>query len=342
MVLRDVDLRTLRPGGPAPRARRSLILGGVLVLWMVGLFARLYQLEIFDYGKLLSQARRQQQRTVEVAPQRGTVYDRQMQPLAMSLAVDSVYAVPAEIPNREMAASLLANVLDSDQTEIAGRFKAFRSFCWVKRKVSAEDAKRVRDLNLKGIYFQTETKRFYPKGALAAQVLGYVGMDENGLAGLEFALKQIEGKPGRVLVAEDARHQSYRSTESPGRAGKNVVLTLDEKIQYIAERALSEATTQWHAAGGAAIVQNPNTGEILAMAGVPGFDPNDYQQSPPEARENRAVSWVYEPGSTFKLVTLSAALEERLTNPSEVIDCQMGGITLSGHLIHDHKPYGDL
>lgn len=342
MVLRKPELRTPRPDGPSLRDRRSLILGGVLALWMVGLFARLYQLEIFDYGELLSRAQRQQQRTVEVAAQRGTIYDRQMRPLAMSLAVDSVYAVPAEIPNREMTANLLAAVLDLDQGDLVGRFKAFRSFCWIKRKVSTEESKRVRNLNLKGIYFQTEMKRFYPKGALAAQVLGYVGLDDKGLAGLEFGVKEIEGKPGRVLVAEDARHQSYRSSESQGRAGKNVVLTLDENIQYITEKALSEAVTQFQAAGGAAIVQDPNTGEILAMAGVPGFDPNDYAKSPPEARENRAGSWVYEPGSTFKLVTLAAALEEKLASPSEVIDCQMGSITLAGHVIHDHKPYGDL
>ena len=309
---------------------------------MVGLFGRLYQLEIFQYVELLSRAQRQQQRTVEVAPQRGTIFDRQMHPLAMSLAVDSVYAVPAELPNREMAANLLAGVLDTDPHDLVGRFKAFRSFCWIKRKVSSEEAQRVRNLNLKGIYFQREMKRYYPKGDLAAPVLGYVGLDDKGLAGLEYGLKEIEGKPGRVLLAEDARHQSYGSSESEGHAGKSVVLTLDENIQYITEKALAAAVANWHAAGGAAIVQNPNTGEILAMAVLPDFDPNDYGKSSPEARENRAVSWVYEPGSTFKLVTLAAALEEKLTSPNEVIDCQMGGITLAGHVIHDHKPFGDL
>jgi len=341
MVPRKHEVRTPKQDGPAS-VHRSLILGGVLALWMVGLFGRLYQLEIFQYLELLGRAQRQQQRIVEVAPQRGTIFDRQMHPLAMSLAVDSVYAVPAEIPNREMAANLLATVLDLDQRDLVGRFKAFRSFCWIKRKVSSEEAKRARNLNLKGVYFQREMKRFYPKGDLAAQVLGYVGLDEKGLAGLEYGWKEIEGKPGRVLLAEDARHQSYRSSESEGRAGKSVVLTLDENIQYITEKALAAAVANWHATGGAAIVQNPNTGEILAMAGLPDFDPNDYGKSPPEARENRAVSWVYEPGSTFKLVTLAAALEEKLTNPNEVIDCQMGGITLAGHVIHDHQPFGDL
>ncbi len=323
--------------------RRSLFLAGFLALWIAGLVGRLYQLEVISYAELLSRAQRQQQRTVEVAPQRGTVYDRLMQPLAMSLAVDSVYAVPAEMPDGKMAAKLVAPVLGLDREELEGQFSTFKSFCWVKRKVSTEEAQRVRDLNLKGIYFQKEMKRFYPKGSLAAQVLGYVGMDDKGLAGLEYSLdKQIRGTPGRVLVDTDARRQSFHSTEWPGDPGDNVVLTLDENMQYAAEKALDEAVTKWKAANGIAIVQNPNTGEILAMASSPTFDPNRYAKSQPKDWVNRAVGWVFEPGSTFKIVTVSAALEEGVARPTDVIDCQMGSIVLAGHTIHDHKPYGDL
>jgi cell division protein FtsI/penicillin-binding protein 2 len=323
--------------------RRSLLLGGVLAIWMVGLVGRLYQLEVINYAELLTRAQRQQQRTIEVAPQRGTIYDRMMQPLAMSLAVDSVYAVPAEMPNRETEAKLLAPLLGLDQEDLLGRFGTFKSFCWVKRKVTDKQADRIRALNVKGIYFQKEMKRFYPKGSLAAQVLGYVGMDDKGLAGLEFALnKQILGTPGRVMVDSDARRQSFHSTEWQGEPGQNVVLTLDENIQYIAEKALEDAMRKWKAASGTVIVQDPTTGEILAMAGEPTYDPNQFSQSSSSAWRNRAVGWVFEPGSTFKIVTVSAALEENLTNPHEVIDCQMGSIVLAGHTIHDHKPYGDL
>ena len=321
---------------------RSLILGGVLALWMVVLFGRLYHLEIFQYIELVSRAQRQQQRTVEVAPQRGAIYDRQMHPLAMSLAVESVYAVPSEIPNREMVADLLAPVLGLDRSDLLGRLNASKSFCWVKRKIASKEVERILDLNLKGIYFQKEMKRFYPKGELASQALGYVGLDDKGLAGLEYGLKEIAGKPGRMLLAEDARRQSYKSSEWEGQAGKSVVLTLDENIQYIVEKVLAETIKEFHAAGGAAIVQNPNTGEILAIAGAPNFDPNEYGKSRPEAREDRAVSWVYEPGSVFKIVTMSAALEEKLTTPEEVIDCQMGSITLAGHVIHDDERFGLL
>lgn len=321
---------------------RSLILSGILALWMVGLLARLYQLEIFEYVDLLSRAQRQQQRTVEVAPERGAIYDRDMHPLAMSLAVESVYAVPTDISNKELAASLLAPALDLDRNDILGRLHAFKSFCWVKRKISSQEVERVLDLNLKGIYFQKEMKRFYPKNELAAPVLGYVGLDDKGLAGLEYGFKEIAGRSGRVMLAEDARRQSFQSSEWGGRAGKSVVLTLDENIQYIAEKALNQTMEKFHAAGGVAIVENPNTGELLAMAGEPSFDPNDYADSPPMARIDRPVSMVYEPGSVFKIVTVSAALEEKLTNPNEVIDCQEGSITIAGHVIHDDERFGLL
>jgi cell division protein FtsI/penicillin-binding protein 2 len=338
-----------QPGSSTRRAdglwahRRGLFLAGFLALWLVGLVARLYQLEVISYAELLSRAQKQQQRTVEVAPQRGTIYDRKMQPLAMSLAVDSVYAVPAEMTDRDMEAKMLAPVLGLDGEDLEGQFKTFKSFCWVKRKVTTEEAERVRGLDLKGIYFQKEMKRFYPKGSLAAQVLGYVGMDDKGLAGLEYSFdKQIRGTPGRVLVDTDARRQTFHSTEWQGAPGDNVVLTVDENIQYAAEKALDEAVKKWKAADGIAIVQNPNTGEILAMASSPTFDPNHFAKSKPQDWINRAVGWVYEPGSTFKIVTVSAAIEEGLARPTDVIDCQMGSIVLAGHTIHDHKPFGDL
>jgi cell division protein FtsI/penicillin-binding protein 2 len=322
---------------------RGLLLGGFLALWMLALVARLYHLQIIEYVDLLARAERQQQRTIEIAPKRGTIYDRQMQPLAMSLAVDSVFAVPSEIPKPEMVADLLAPVLGLEKGDLLGRFKTFKSFCWVKRKVSTEEAARVRDLNLRGVYFQKEMKRFYPKGELAAQVLGYVGLDDHGLGGLEYRMnKAIQGTPSHILVAADARRQSFHSTERAGQPGKNVVLTLDENIQYIAEKALAEAAAKWKMASGTVVVQNPQTGEILAMASYPTFDPNDFGTSAPPSRINRAISWVFEPGSTFKLVTVSAALEEHLATPQEVINCQDGSIVLAGHLIHDDHAYGDL
>ena len=344
MAPRTPDARTAAPDRSRPSMdRRRLTLSVICFIWFGCIAARLYYLQIIQYVELLSRAQRQQQHTIEVAPQRGVIYDRQMNPLAMSLAVDSVYAVPSEIADPKMVASLLGSVLHLDGDELRGRFLASRSFCWVKRRITPAESERVHDLNLKGIYFQRETKRFYPKGDLAAQAIGYVGIDDRGLGGIEYSLDdEIKGKPGRVLLDSDARRRTFHSSEWMGIPGKNVVLTFDEKIQYIAGKALAEEVESSHAAGGVVIVQNPNTGEILALANNPTFDPNHLDASPPAARLDRATGWIYEPGSTFKSITLSAALEENLTNPQEIINCQNGGILLAGHTIHDHKPYGDL
>jgi len=318
-------------------------LAAAAVLWVIGLFARLYYLQIIQYVDLMARAQRQQCRVIEVTPKRGTIYDRQMQPLAISLSVDSVYAMPTEIPDPELVAKSAAPILGLDAIELEGRLRASRTFCWVKRKVSDEQAERLRALNLKGVYFQQEAKRFYPHHELAAHVVGYVGVDDDGLAGQEYALnEQIRGQAGKALVAADARRQTFRSQGWEGQPGKNVVLTLDRTIQYIVEKELRAAVQKWQAAGGTVIVQNPGTGEVLAMANEPTFDPNRFQESSFEAHLNRAVGWVYEPGSTFKLVTLAAALEEQLTTPNEVINCQHGSIVLAGHVIHDHEPYDNL
>jgi len=317
-------------------AKRSLILAGLVVAWIAVIVLRLYDLQIIQYVQLLARAGRQQQRTVEIAPKRGTIYDRHMHPLAMSLAVDSVYAVPLEITDPGMVAGLLSPILSLDAKNLEGRFKTYRSFCWVKRKITSQQSARIGALNLKGIYFQKEPKRFYPDGDLAAQVLGYVGMDDNGLGGVEYQLnKQLKGRPGKILLTTDARRQSFRSTEWRGKPGENVVLTLDEDIQYIAEKTLAKVVTKFHAAGGTVIVQNPNTGEILAMASQPTFNPNDYQNSPPIDRTNRAIGWIYEPGSTFKSVTISSAIDDNLARPTDLVDCQMGSILLGGRIIHD-------
>ena len=256
--------------GRSRATNRDLWLGGLLLFWMAGLVVQLYHLQIIDYADLLARAQRQQRHMMEVAPKRGEIFDRQMNPLAMSLAVDSVFAVSSEIPDSKMVCDLLGPVLGLDANDLLGRIINSHSFCWVKRKITPEEANRIRDLNLKGIYFQRESKRFYPKGDLAAHILGYVGLDDEGLAGLEYGMDSlIRGSPGRVLLATDARRRSFQSTEWAGKPGKNLVLTLDEKIQYIAEKALADAVERWKAAGGVAIVQNPNTGEILAMASQP-------------------------------------------------------------------------
>ncbi|MBA3916132.1 MAG: transpeptidase family protein [Acidobacteriales bacterium] len=280
---------------------------------------------------------------MEVAAKRGVIYDRAGRELAMSVAVDSAFAVPAEIPDLAGTLSLVSSITKADPRELLAKCQSAKSFCWIARKADADLAQRIRALNLKGIYFQKESKRFYPKRDLAAQILGYVGTDDAGLSGIEREFNdQLKGEAGRMLISVDARKKWFGSVERQPQPGQSVVLTLDEKIQYIAERELQAAMEQTHAISGTVVVQNPHTGEILGLANWPTFNPNKMREIKPEDLKNHAVSDAYEPGSTFKLVTLSAALDQHLVKPEEVFDCQMGSIVISGRRIHDWKPFGML
>jgi cell division protein FtsI (penicillin-binding protein 3) len=322
---------------------RLYLLGAVLLLWCAIICGRLIYLQIFRYGDFQSRAQHQQQRTAEVSAKRGIIYDRAGRELAMSIAVDSLFAVPTEIPDLASTISLIAHITRDDPREILARCQASKTFCWVARKADAETARRIRALNLRGIHFQKESKRFYPKRDLAAQVIGYVGTDDQGLSGIEREYDEtLQGKPGRLLISVDARRQWFASVEKEPEPGENVVLTVDQQIQYIAERELEAAMKQTRAESGTVIVENPRTGEILALANRPTFNPNISDDITPQKLKDHAVSDVYEPGSTFKLVTLAAALEEKLTRPDEMIDCQMGSILFNGMRIRDSKPHGVL
>jgi len=322
---------------------RLLIIAGVTLLWMGMVFVRLSYLQLFRHSEYLARAQRQQQRTIEITPKRGTIYDRNKRPLAMSIPVDSAFGVPAEIADENLAARLLSGVVGKPQEELEARFESSRSFVWIARKLPPEKAEAITALNLKGIYLQKENQRFYPKRDLAAHVLGFVDLDEKGLGGIEYELDhQIRGRSEKIVVMADARQRWFDGGEAQRESGADVLLTLDEKIQYITERELDAAVAQTHSIAGTAMVMNPNTGEILALANWPKFNPNKASDAPAEARMDRAVSALYEPGSTFKLVTLAAAFNEGITRPDEVFDCENGSVLVAGHRIHDHKPFGLL
>jgi cell division protein FtsI (penicillin-binding protein 3) len=320
---------------------RLYILGAVLIIWCSAICLRLVYLQIFRYGSFEQRAQHQQQRTVEVSARRGVIYDRAGRELAMSVSVDSAFAVPTEIPNLAQTISLIARITKTDPRELLARCKGAKTFCWVARKADAETAARIRALNLRGIYFQKESKRFYPKGELAAQIIGYVGTDDEGLSGIEREYDdRLRGRPGEMLISVDARRKWFGSVEKQPEPGHNVVLTIDQQIQYIAERELEAAMQQNHAISGTVVVENPHTGEILALANRPTFDPNRSKEITPAKLKNHAISDVYEPGSTFKLVTISAAVDQGFARPDELIDCQRGSIVLFGHRIHDWHPWG--
>ncbi len=323
--------------------RRLYILGGVLLLWLCVICLRLVYLQIFRYGEFQQRADHQQQRSINVSAKRGIIFDRQGNELAMSIMVDSAFAVPSEVPDLPTAVSLITRITGDDARMVLADCHAHKTFCWVARKASTESIERIRALNLQGIHFQKESKRFYPKRELAAQVLGYVGTDDGGLSGIEREYDEpLRGQPGRMQISVDARKKWFARIEKQPEAGSNLVLTVDEKIQYIAERELEQAIRDTHAIAGTVIVENPRTGEILALANRPTFNPNIKKEIKNEALKNRAVSDIYEPGSTFKLVTISGALEERLTRPDEMFDCQMGSIVINGMRIRDSKPHGLL
>jgi cell division protein FtsI (penicillin-binding protein 3) len=324
--------------------KRLLIVAGLASLWLAAVFARLSYLQLVEHADYLARAQRQQQRTIEITPKRGAIYDRNMHPLAMSVQVDSAFAVPSEIgDNKALAARLLSSILGIPRDVLETRLDGPGSFVWIARKLPPDKAEAVKALNLKGVYFQKENERFYPKRRLAAHVLGFVDMDEKGLDGIERELdSRIRGKSEKIVVMADAKQRWFDGTSAQREAGADVVLTIDEKIQYIAERELAAAIAKTHAIAGTVIVQNPNTGEILALANWPTFNPNSAGDAKQDARMDRAVTAIYEPGSTFKLVTLAAALDQHLTQPSEVFNCENGAVYIAGHRIRDHKPFGLL
>jgi cell division protein FtsI (penicillin-binding protein 3) len=322
---------------------RLLILAGVALFWMTAVFGRVAYLQLFRHGDYLAKATRQQRRTIEITPKRGAIYDRNVRPLAMSVPVQSAFAVPSEVKDTDLAARLLSGALGMPADEIRARLESGATFVWLKRKLVPAKSEAVQSLNLKGIYLQEENQRYYPKRELAAHVLGFVDVDEKGLGGIEYEYDElIRSKAEKIVVLADARQRWFDGGEVPRDRGTSVVLTIDEKIQYVAERELAAAIAKFHAPAGSVIVQDPNSGAILAMANWPKFNPNAAVDVATETRMNRAISAIYEPGSTFKLVTLAAAFDQGLIRADEVFDCQNGSITVAGHLIHDHKKYGML
>jgi len=313
--------------------------------WAALITGRLFWLQIVRHKEFVERAQKQQQRTFEIAPRRGVLYDRNLRELAMTVQVDSIYAVPTEIDDKAAAAHELAAIVHTDpedalttEAQIAERLNAGRSFAWVARRVSADTAARVKALDRKGIYFQKEFQRVYPDNQIAAQVLGYVGSDDTGLGGLEMKFEpRLHGVSGRVYTAMDARRHWLGSTEHEPEPGQNLVLTIDENIQFMAERALEHAMESERADNGTVVVQDVHTGQILALAIRPTFNPNQARHTTLALLKNHAVSDVYEPGSVFKLVTYAAALDQHVTTPDDTIDCQGGQITLFGRVIHDDR-----
>ncbi len=345
--MKQAPRQTPRQNLTAPiQRKRFAYVALFFCVWTITIGGRLLWLQVFQHQAWVSLAARQQTGGFEVAPRRGVLYDRNLKELAMTTLVDSVYAVPSELgENRANAAEMLARIVHVDPTEtytsehqMLARFNASRGFAWVGRRLDPEIATRVRELNLKGVYFQKEFKRFYPNDQLAAQVLGYVGTEDKGLGGLEIQFDdEMHGTPGHMLTALDAKRHVLGSEVNEPQPGENLVLSIDANIQYMAEQALDAQMAKVKAMHGTVVVQDPHTGQILALAISPRFNPNDSKHMDVSALTNLAVSDVYEPGSTFKLVTYAAALDAAGVQPTDIVDCQNGAMTMFGRTLHDDK-----
>jgi cell division protein FtsI (penicillin-binding protein 3) len=335
------------------RRPRFLYILGFFVFWTVAICLRLVWLQVAMHSVYLDKAQRQQQHTFEIAPRRGILYDRNLRELAVSTLADSVFVVPYEVSDSKgpfevdrakMATAIaLAKVVHTDPDDsftsaerIDARLNASRDYAWIARGLDPSLIAQVKALNLKGVHLQKEFKRFYPDNRIAAQVLGYVGTDATGLGGLEQQFEDdLHGTPGHMLTDVDAKRHVLGSHESEPVPGENLILTIDSQLQFMAEQALDHNMERTHAESGTVVVQDPHTGQILALAVRPTFNPNDFRHATADLRRDHAVSDVYEPGSTFKLVTYSAALEEKVATPDGMVDCGGGQINVAGRIVHD-------
>lgn len=338
-------------GGPLePRihegaAKRLRNLARFALLWALILLGRLFYLQIVAHEDYVRIAASQQQRIIEIPAPRGIIFDREGHPLAMSLPVKSVHVNPLLLRNIPVVVEVLSRVLDVDakqlQKNIDAAIASNSGFLWVKRRIPIDEAERVKSLKLVGVEFRDETARKYPNAMLAAHVLGSVDHEEKGNGGIELGLQEeLEGIPGSLRLMTDVTRRGYASTvEIPAQPGKNVTLTVDERLQYVAEKALKDAVAGCRCKSGSAVVLDPRNGDVLAMTAFPTFDPNQQVKDGEDLspRLNLAVAAPFEPGSVFKVITLASALETTRLGPDSPINCYGGSYSLFGRPIREAK-----
>lgn len=331
-----------------PTVRRRLtFLAACFALWAGAVVVRLLYLQVLQYDEMVKIAETQHSREMKLFAKRGDISDRNGRLLAYSVDTDTVYAVPSQVKDKPATAAKVCGALKgcdaAERAAIARALGRSGAFAYVKRRISPAEAGAIAALQLDGIGFMKESKRFYPNRELASHLLGYTGVDNVGLGGVEATYdKVVRGEEGTLLVQTDARGRAYGRTERAPTAGGSLELTIDARLQYIAERELRAGVREHRADAGTAVVLDPHSGEILAMANYPTFNPNAYGAAEESARRNRAIQDLYEPGSTFKLVTASAAIEEHLFNTAEIIDVSAGLIRFGSRVIDDMHRYGPL
>lgn len=327
-------------------ARRLKWLVRLVLIWAVILLVRLVYLQVIEHDKYTQLAQSQQEKLIRVQPPRGAIIDRTGRRLAMSLPADSVFVNPLLLKDVGMASAVLSKFLNLDQKSLLDKLQTAivkrRGFLWVKRRITPEESARLRKLKFEWIGLTPESRRYYPFGTLAAHLIGSVDTDEQGTDGLEFTRNdELAGSAGYLRLSTDVQQRSFASEfeGTPAQPGEDVKVSIDSRIQYIAEQALKKAVEDHDCTDGSIIVMDPNTGEILAMANYPTYDPNQPPRNGDDvrARLNLAVSVPFEPGSVFKVVTLSTALETTNLRPDSIINCGGGQINLFGRIIHDDR-----
>ncbi len=332
---------------PETARSRVLLIVFVLLLWMIAVAARLVYLQAYQHDWLKDRAAAQQQGSFKASPLRGLITDRKGRELARSIEAESFFAVPNEIGDIDATIKKVSSVIDIDKKELYERLKTAQEkgskFEWIVRKVDNGKAVKLNSMALAGIHSYKEPKRHYPNNELAGDVLGFVNIDDEGIAGLELAQNEkLQGETTKVLVETDASRKVYQSVAVSGRSGQTLVLTIDQMIQFYAQQAIAAAVERTKAKSGTVVILDPKTGEILALANAPTYNPNSPFGTSSEAKDNDALQTSYEPGSTFKLITYSAAMEEGIATPDEEIFCENGSYTFSGRTIRDSHSYGTL
>lgn len=336
---------------PADTAERRLRLrAGVVVgffcLLFAAIFARAVQLQVIESEDLKKRAASQHTRTVTVSSKRGDIYDRNLRELAVSIKADSVYAQASRVSSKKRAAAVLSPILSEPRSSILKKLSSARGFVWLKRQVELTGEQRKAIASLGGVGVIKESKRYYPNGTLASNLLGFTGVDSRGLEGLELYYDNVlKGSTVKVVGERDATGGLLLYEDLDKKVpleGMAVELTIDKTIQYITEKALERAVTSTEAKAGMAVVMDPFTGEVLAMAVRPGFDPNDYGRYGPTKWRNRAVTDVFEPGSVFKMFLMAAALEEDIVDPMDIIWCENGRYRVADRVFHDTHKHGWL
>lgn len=327
-----------------PYRGRRIIAGIGLVLAFGLILARLVTLQVLQAAELTSKADRQHQKTVTVSGSRGTIYDRNGKVLAMTMEVPSIFGVPAALENPRQVARHLSPILHVKTHALEKRLRQDRHFVWLARKLEPEQGRQLERLALNGVGVVMEGRRYYPKGPLLSHVLGFAGMDDQGLEGIELQYeKDLHGQTRAVVLQRDALGRTVFPqglTEQSAKPGHSLTLTIDEVIQFVAEKELDEVVEQVNAKSGSAIVMDPLTGAVLALAVSPRFDPNQVGNLTPGRWRNRALTDVYEPGSTMKVVLAAAALEEKVMTPKSKIFGEHGQMSVANTIIHDHEKMG--